>query len=166
MGYTTYFQFDLETDEGVWEETFPKIAEDARRIISAAKKQGIKIAGSDGKGKPEITKSVIALNGKGEEAYESFILTPYEGEGWDHFCKTARMPYDLVVSAILIRAKERSGRSITIQSDGHFDEDQWQAAARLIEEVFGYTPSNPLKEPENYTPKKIVPAPTCSAASF
>jgi hypothetical protein len=51
------------------------------------------------------------------------------------FCKTAQKPYDAVVTAILIRAKEIYGSCVSISSDGDWSE--WQDGRNLYEAVFG-----------------------------
>lgn len=93
MGYTHYFTIE-HLEEGFVDEV--------RDIVTLAQGDGIVLAGYDGTGKPIVTDTEIALNGSsalGQE-YESFVL-PTDGFG---FCKTARRPYDAVVTAILVSA--------------------------------------------------------------
>lgn len=94
MGYTHYFP-GLKTNE--------IFAEGVRDIVAAAEELGIKVCGADGYGEPIVTGDLIALNGDAESGldYESFVI---DGEDGFSFCKTARRPYDAVVTAILICA--------------------------------------------------------------
>lgn len=54
----------------------------------------------------------IELNGS-KSSCETFILKP-EATGFS-FCKTARRPYDLVVTAILLRAWQLAGKAISLR---------------------------------------------------
>lgn len=113
MGYTHYFP-GLKTNE--------IFAEGVRDIVAAAEELGIKVRGADGYGEPVITGDIIALNGDAEENldYESFVI---DGEDGFNFCKTARRPYDAVVTAILIWAivGEFEGHE-NIGTDGSWDD--------------------------------------------
>ena len=55
----------------------------------------------------------IMVNGVGQDRHEPFIL--YK-EGYGDCCKTAHKPYDLVVSAILIRVKMLAGKAFSLSS--------------------------------------------------
>ena len=131
MGYTHYFKMD-----GKLEEFF---VDEVRDIIAQAERDGIALAGYDGEGTPVVTEDEIALNGSaalGQE-YESFILpTDYDGAG---FCKTAHMPYDAVVTAILVSAiVNKLGDDIS--SDGTYAD--WKDGIALYEKaVRKLTPS-------------------------
>jgi len=62
----------------------------------------------------------IELNGKGDDAHEPFILREHYSETRElDFCKTARKPYDVVVTACLIALKYHLGDNIEISSDGN-----------------------------------------------
>jgi hypothetical protein len=54
------------------------------------------------------------INLNGERSHETFLLKP-EATGFA-FCKTARKPYDKVVTAILLRASQLAGSGICIKS--------------------------------------------------
>jgi len=94
MGYTHYFK-GLKTSD--------VFAEGVRDIVTAAAELGIKVCGPDGYGDPIVTADFIALNGDAEANldYESFVI---RNNDRFNFCKTARRPYDAVVTAILIWA--------------------------------------------------------------
>ena len=68
----------------------------------------------------------LLINGKGDEAHEDFALREHfrENEGFG-FCKTARKPYDTVVTACLALLKYRLGDAIEVSSDG--DASDWDA---------------------------------------
>jgi tetratricopeptide repeat protein len=91
----------------------------------------------------------IELNGLGEDAHEPFVFP----NGWDddqtdnrgfHFCKTFGKPYDEVVTASLLAARDHFPASVlAIDSDGEFDTD-WTAGAALYEEVLHRPARDPL----------------------
>ena len=85
------------------------------------------LAGPSGKGKPRLSKHVIALNGKRPHDYESFVLGkepsaphPYrqEGDAMTDFCKTEYRPYDSVVVSILAVVQRVAPDAILVRSDG------------------------------------------------
>lgn len=113
MGYTHYWKTLKEFSPTQWD----RLTLATKSIIKQANAQGIKIAGSDGTGKPKISSDSICLNGQGEDdSHETFHLArnPTEFE----FCKTAEKPYDSVVVSILAKAKEIAGDNIELSSDG------------------------------------------------
>lgn len=91
MRYTHYF-VGLQCNE--------KLADFARVAVALS---DVTICGRFGGGTPMICRDGIKLNGSAErgEDYGSFVLP---GLGCASFCKTARQPYDKVVTAILIDA--------------------------------------------------------------
>lgn len=91
MGYTHYLR-GLQCDA--------ELADFAKAAVALS---DVQICGPTGTGTAVICEDSIKLNGSAErsEDYESFVLP---GIGCDNFCKTARQPYDKVVTAILIDA--------------------------------------------------------------
>lgn len=85
------------------------------------------------------------------EWYEYDSVVAHAGWRWA-FCKTARKPYDAVVGAILIAAKDAFGARIEISSDGHFNDGQasrdshgtWADARALYEAALGRPAKDPL----------------------
>src|SRR6266852_6136568 len=76
---------------------------------------------------PEVTDQKIWFNGAGDDSCETFCLNRvrppkqahHERRGWD-FCKTARRPYDLAVTAALCYlATVTDPISHSVSSDGH-----------------------------------------------
>lgn len=68
-----------------------------------------------------------------------FIVRPWdqlENERYFCYCETGFKPYDLAVTASLIRLKERLGNEIIISSDGL--ERGFEDAKRLCRELFGW----------------------------
>lgn len=89
---------------------------------------------------------VLALNGKGDDAHESFgfPLAPFTADDPSfQFVKTLGKPYDEVVTACLIVARDCFGHDVlTIHSDG--DWQAWSPGANLYEKVLHRTARNPL----------------------
>jgi hypothetical protein len=62
MGYTHYFAYDPNAE--AFTDAWPQMVDDARAITSYVQKDlGIRLAGGDGTGKPELTERWICLNG-------------------------------------------------------------------------------------------------------
>lgn len=111
MGYTHYWSIDRP----VTPQEIALLADDARKIIDVS---GVSIRGWDGTGEPELGPDRVWLNGDADahEACETFGITVGVNE-WT-FCKTRRKPYDTVVTAILLAAKDRLGDAMSLSSDG------------------------------------------------
>jgi len=145
MGYTHYFQkVGTTRDDALRFEMF---ANGARTIIEyATKYDNIQIA--DGMGdeldKWEITNEMIRFNGYGADAHETFYWNI--NESGFNFCKTARKPYDAVITACLIHLKECYGSAVNIGSDGYWSE--WSDGARLYRNALGLTAENPMATEE------------------
>lgn len=131
MGYTNYWTIADKTASLAKRKQmaiFAKFAIDLSEVC---------IKGGDGTGKPELTEEHIWLNGNGEgeeeEDHETFGLAMTQPKQWD-FCKTIRKPYDEVVKACLIYAKELG----IIQGwdfDGEEDEEEYLVADKLKKEA-------------------------------
>ena len=128
-GYTHYWSFERDFTRDEWYG----LLEEVRRIIAAAEEDGIGIAGPMGTGNPEMTDSVIALNGKKPDDYESFILTrKFDEDAWN-FTKTKHKPYDAVVVSILAAARDIAPDAIEPSSDG---------GPEAIRKVYGGAPGH------------------------
>lgn len=103
MGYTHYW--GERTDDG--DEAWKRLIDRASKAIKLAR---VKVR----LGPLQIDYRAIRLNGVGEDGHETFCLSR-AGEEFT-FCKTARKPYDLVVTAILTIAMEEIG--LDVSSDG------------------------------------------------
>ncbi len=82
----------------------------------------------------------VAFNGVGPAAHEDFV---FPGNHGFNFCKTAQKPYDAVVTAALLVARDHFGPEVlAIESDGSFSAE-WQPGAALYTAVF----SRPARDP-------------------
>lgn len=154
MGYTHYWQYKPESIEPAQAMI---LCQDARHIIEFC---GVAITGwrESGEFAPEFNpENRLAFNGLGEdnghETFAFYFHPPQEPESdeesynkyryekfiendrqlWE-FCKTARKPYDAVVTAVLLRARDIIP-TIEIDSDG--DWSDWTAGRELYETAFG-----------------------------
>jgi len=130
MGYTHYWKITerLDKDWDKWTSFLP----DAMKIMSyASQKLDIALADAFGqtKGDAMISLSGISMNGYKDESHESFVLRPDVTDF--EFCKTAEKPYDTVVTAILILAKETFGDVIEVTTDGGLED--WKHGFYLYE---------------------------------
>jgi tetratricopeptide (TPR) repeat protein len=101
-GYTHY-----------WDWSQPPAAEPLRAAVADMKR--LAEAGRDVV-EFEATADTIRLNGRGEEAHEDFV---FPGPPGFNFTKTAGKPYDVVVSACLLAAREHFPPEVlAIHSDG------------------------------------------------
>jgi hypothetical protein len=90
----------------------------------------------------DATPNKIFLNGIGDDAHETFSITqnraPLETwqqpsqRGWD-FCKTARKPYDIVVTASLIYLSSVHPKKFEVTSDGVTQD--WEAGLALAKQA-------------------------------
>ena len=147
MGYTHYTYRPRKNAGSAY--FYGKLALDAKKLCEYANANGIRIRNGEGLGEPEFTEFSFSINGDAEAfesgrdmAHETFYwagiptLSEWRKDEKDHFefCKTARKPYDAVVTAILIRAKVIYGSCVSISSDGDWHE--WQAGRELYKQVF------------------------------
>ena len=134
-GYTQYYTWHQKPGDTELKTCISEM----RRVIEA--RTNI-LAGPDGTGTVIIDPSHLALNGIGEESHETFI---FPGELGFNFCKTAAKPYDEVVTACLLVARDHFPSSVlSIDSDGSWSEGDWQDGIKLYTSVLGRTPQNPM----------------------
>lgn len=135
MGYTHYWKTNNLEELDAAE--FKALAEDCITIATASY---VELAGPMAEGPTEFTADRIAFNGVGrDEGHESFVISRDNVKSLD-FCKTARKPYDEVVTACLIALAHRFPR-FDVTSDGYFDEGQGGRA--LYERCFPRRDSSP-----------------------
>jgi hypothetical protein len=162
MGYTHYWT--LPPGDPRYAMRWPGIVEDTRRIVDAVRDLGVVIAGPDGYRRPVLDLSAgIAFNGDATSDldYDTFALTApgFGGAPRTEFCKTGRRPYDLAVTAVLLRCHLLLPDVFLIGSDGEW-EHEWLTGAvpdatgptagigarRLLADLFGNTPKdNPFR---------------------
>ena len=161
MGYTHYWYHD-HTDPA-WPEVYGRTLMDAKRIIEAAR---CPIVGWDHEPgtQPELSEGRLAFNGQGGDGHESFVLeaqpnwakatgdevtliTRMEAKRFAEtgtnftFCKTARKPYDDVVTAVLLRLAHHAADptiptncKVEVSSDGVWSE--WIRGRELVSMLF------------------------------
>jgi hypothetical protein len=125
MGYTHYW--NLQPVGAEQRDAWRALVADARTILEAP-------------GAPEAADVTLypddMIAFEGVPPHETFMLdilgTGREPGDW--FCKTARKPYDLLVTAVLLRAKHRLGDRVSLASDGTYAD--WAPARRLVAELF------------------------------
>ena len=123
MGYTHYFQLHNQPSEEGWTNFIKGV----RQLLEQA--WDIDTEG-------EINDEVVVLNGIGAESHETFFLSKTNNK-WE-FCKTARKPYDNVITSILILAKYLFP-TMYLESDGNWEE--WVEGRELFESVFHLAPA-------------------------
>jgi hypothetical protein len=142
VGYTHYYsRVDISKDDALRFEMF---SAGARRIIEyAVENEGIQIADGMGDllGKWVCDNQTVRFNGYDADSHETFEWS-INSSGFD-FTKTARKPYDAVVTACLIHLKDIYGELVSIGSDGSWSE--WQDGARLYRNATGLTASSPFE---------------------
>lgn len=122
MGYTHYFKQNTPVDIDTWRE----ITAEVRRLIDASPVTICNGSGDVGS-TAVIDDNSIAFNGENDEnsaiddSHETFML-PRDYREFN-FCKTARKPYDLLVTASLIVANHFAPDAYDIGSDG--DQSDW-----------------------------------------
>ncbi|MEV6957549.1 hypothetical protein [Streptomyces sp. NPDC051183] len=140
MGYTHSFAYTPQAE--AFRSNWLQLRLDAAAVVDFTKKAGVALAAPDGTGAPVISEDLIAFNGRGDEACEGFCLElaprtlsrlgPF---AWS-FTKTARLPYDMAVTAVLLRAHTLMPEVFAIDSDGEWRED-WQEARAIHQALFG-----------------------------
>lgn len=157
VGYTQFWSFAPESPE--FKAAFGRMVVDAKKILDAVQARGIALGDGTGEPgtKPELNERYITFNGVGDEACETFEIdslppTPptdpedrwsahayeqYRNQGyvWT-FCKTQARPYDLAVTAVLLRCYQLCPDAFVLSSDGDWTSD-WVPARDLVIELFG-----------------------------
>lgn len=134
MGWTHNWQRPTELPQ----EPFAAAARDCRKLVGA---MTVALAGLDGSGDPVFTDESIEFNGEKPASCEPFSIRRVERDrrGRDcvwSFCKTQRLPYDLVVQSVLIILQHHLGDVISVGSDG--GDDDWTNAKAVVSEHLGY----------------------------
>lgn len=144
MGYTHYYTQTRDFTEA----EFAQITDALKAIFAAAALKGITIADAHGgRGSlPDIDPDFVSFNGSCESSHESCVIErirqePYPGGelGWS-CTKTARKPYDQVVTAVLTYLV--NCWDYEVSSDG--DVEDWEAGVTLAESALNREFYNPL----------------------
>ncbi|PYE49304.1 hypothetical protein HUB98_03785 [Paenibacillus barcinonensis] len=139
MGYTHYWYRIREIELDV----YFKILTDFKRLLPVLTEEGVRLAGSGGKGDPVINDEHVLFNGVGSERYEDFVFPrvlrlwdePDENDQYFQFCKTSAYPYDQAVIAFLLIAKHHLQQDITVQND--VGAEKLEAAKKLCRTTLG-----------------------------
>lgn len=162
MGYTHYFEFKVPKGikAAILESRYQTairecslIARTWNRECKASGDSDSRLSGYTAHCKPSQNYGGIELNGKGENAHESFNLREhfkqnFEGFGKGFaFCKTARKPYDSVIVACLSVLKHRLGNAVRVSSDG--DSTDWESGVNLARRITKLKIQNPIESLES-----------------
>ena len=135
MGYTHYWRFKkpAKGKASQTETAYQRALIDCQRIILTYRAVNGGLSGFSAHTKLGQYGG-INVNGSRDDGHETFVLREHfsENEGFN-FCKTARKPYDRVVTACLIVLSYRLGDCIEVSSDG--DSEDWAAGLQLAERV-------------------------------
>lgn len=137
MGYTHYwFQKHGVVEELAWR----RLCSDVEKLV-AASEIGLS-ATLNGSAPPIIDAEQIVFNGSPEfEGYEDFEMHRVPKDEFN-FCKTAGMPYDEVVCAVLAVAAEHAPSAIRVQSDG--PAENWRMPVGWASKVLERPVPNPI----------------------
>ena len=117
-----------------------KTCTDEMRRIAGARTNIL--AGPDGSGPWIISSTNVDLNGIGDDSHEPFV---FPGELGFNFCKTEAKPYDAVVTACLLVARDHFPESmLSIDSDGSWLEGDWREGKSLYCSVLGRAARDPM----------------------
>jgi hypothetical protein len=136
-GYTQYWTWKEKPDD----KALKACIQEMRLIISA--RTNI-LANPDGNAGSTaiITETNVDLNGIGELSHEPFV---FPGEPGFNFCKTAGKPYDAVVTACLMVARDHFPiKTLEIDSDGDWNSGDWNDGANLYASVLNRAANNPM----------------------
>jgi hypothetical protein len=159
MGYCHYWTVPRAHRDYL--AAWPMILDDTRRIIDAVRDHGVVIAGYDGWRRPTLHTEGhgIAFNRDASTDLDAdpFTVTPPLPITPAHpqplnVCKTNRKPYDVAVTAVLLRCALLLPDVFLIRSDGAWDGEWAHSAARgsgpalpsardIVGAVFGPVPT-------------------------
>ncbi len=114
MGYTHYWT----STRAATPEEWALVCRAARIIIRLAAKVRVPLAWEydEPRKPPQVDGEDIRFNGVEEDGHETFLFSRDRADAT--FCKTAKKPYDLAVTAILIAADTLAPGVWEISSDG------------------------------------------------
>jgi hypothetical protein len=110
------------------------------QLVVAA--MGKMLGDGDGEGKPRVDATEVEFNGMGRHREEPFV---FPGEQGFNACETAGKPYDAVVTACLIIARDHFPADVLeIRSDGNWDEGDWDGGKHIYQSVLHRRARNPM----------------------
>ena len=128
MGYTHYWYFKKQPTKASYEA----VLKECNFICRSYSKQFGGLSGYSAHSTKDY--EGLLVNGSGENAHEHLVFRKYSEFDSTNFCKTARKPYDIVVTACLALIAKRLP-SIQITSDG--DAKDWLAGCLLASYLTG-----------------------------
>lgn len=145
MGFTHYWYINRNGNQEQWTEGILAASRILQAVISEKTVPLANAYGEEGT-QPEFGDDGLYFNGVEDDAHESMVLPSVvaQVEAPDYrkdenpvfnFCKTARKPYDVVVTAVLATLRAYAPDCITVASDG--GEYDWQEGVNLARRVLG-----------------------------
>lgn len=154
MGYTHYWRINpIKGKAEKQEKAYQNAIKKCQKIVSEYNKAVKSIDPKDERrlsGYSAHTKvgqyGGLNFNGVGNLSHEDFSFREHFRENSDFdFCKTARKPYDVVVTACLIVMKHYLKDGINVSSDG--DASEWNDGLELAKKVTKLkTLKNPIQD--------------------
>jgi hypothetical protein len=152
MGYTHYWKFSKapKGDAAKVEKAYKAALVECSRVIHAYQafcaENGLdaeRLSGYSAHAKPGAYGG-LNVNGKGDLSHENLTMREHfsENDGFG-FCKTARKPYDVVVTACLAVLAYRLPGLIAVSSDGRAKD--WETGVKLARTVLKRKIPNPLE---------------------
>ncbi len=125
-----------------------------KRVLDAAPQL---VAGPNREGPPIVELMKIEFNGRGDDGVQPFS---FPGTSGMNACKTQLKPYDAVVTACLLVARDYfTPAELRIDSSGSWDDGDWADGAKLYARVFQRQATNPLNVAEEDEPPPDFPPP-------
>jgi hypothetical protein len=159
-GYTHYYTWKHSPDDA----SIKACVTDMNKLIEARKSILVSPDLPESTpGSPKLNSTNVDFNGIGDRAMEPFVFPfVFPDHSSFNFCKTEGEPYDEVVTACLIVARDHFPAGVLeIKSDGAWED--WKNGAKLYSSVFGRPARNPITAsatPNMRIPNLGVPFPT------
>ena len=139
MGYTVYWNRPKKIEKDIME----KVGQHFKKLLKKDvfyNEYGIEIGNGTGQGEPVIEDDIIVFNGKpGCESFafyqdisEKSFVQEIEPGKYFSFCKTRRLPYDLVVKTVLLIFKYYMKDDLELSCDGP-NENNTSKALDIVE---------------------------------
>jgi hypothetical protein len=128
MGYTHYFNIEKSPSEENW-SSFKVEVESL--IENAPKHLGVEIKGPTGGGLAVVTEDSVRFNGDREEDLDFETFAVDRDNSMSGFCKTGHRPYDTVVCAVLLSAKQWLDADVSSDGEG----DDWIPGMQYYQKV-------------------------------
>lgn len=155
MGYTHYFPQSATIPQEAWD----MFTDDVQKVLDTAQGMALTAFECDQPTKPAVAfPDLVRFNGLGDQGHETFYLPrELELKEWDedgtrfHFCKTARKPYDVVVTAVLCLVAHHLPTYFELGSDG--EPKEWLDGCALAASATGLALALPV-HPYEEEPRK------------